>query len=191
HVRGRLGTAAATLPTGDPAVSWRDLDVEIVVTVRRDGDFSWRLSDEQSMLRPSGQASSAAALLTDALSAAHDAGERLPWPAAATNDSLEFRLGLPHAEPTRAGALIAERLRVSIPVFSLAVPWMSPVSVTRPPRIAYPQKLMQAGVNGTIILQYVVNADGRADPGSLRDIWNSPEPYPRGERGQVYRNFIG
>ncbi len=190
HVRAQLPSGGSPLPEGEPAIGWRDLEGEIVVTVGSDGDFSWRVDDSGSLLRPSGQSSPGSELLVRALTAAADAGERLPWPAEATEKPLSFRLQVTHATSTRSGALTPMRLRVSIPIFSLAVPWLSSVTVTRPPRIGYPDNLRRMGMTGTIILRYVVNPDGRADPATLTDLWNSPEPYPSGEMGRVYRSFI-
>jgi hypothetical protein len=195
RVRAMLGAAPTVLPMGEPVVGWRDVHRDVVVTVSRDGDFSWRASDDQPTPRPgestSGSTSSPAAeLVMRALAAAHASGERLPWPAGADADRMEFSLGLVHGQPTREGAIVPPRLRVSIPVFSLAVPWSSPVSVTRPPRIGYPDELARMGISGTIVLEYVVGTDGRADTETLHDVWRSSEPYPRGEMGHAYRGFI-
>lgn len=198
QVRAMLGAAPTALPTGEPVVGWRDVDRSVVVTVRRDGDFSWRASDDESTLRTAGSTTSsatsspAAELVMQALHAAHAAGERVPWPAGADADAdrMEFSLGLSHARPTREGSIVPPRLRVSTPVFSLAVPWHSPVSVTRPPRIGYPDQLVRMGISGTIVLEYVVGTDGRADTETLKDVWQSSEPYPRGEMGHAYRGFI-
>lgn len=190
HVRAALRTADSPLPAGEPAIDWRDLGREIVVTVGRDGGFSWRVDDSGSLLRPGGQSPPDNDLLVQALAAARDSGERLFWPADATVDSLSFRLELSVPTPTRTGALKSTPLRVSIPIFSLAVPWISNVAVTKAARIRYPEVLRQMGMTGTIILRYVVNADGRADPATLSDLWNSPLPYPSGDMGRAYRSFI-
>ncbi len=190
QVRADLRTDISPLPEGEPAISWRDIDREIVVTVVRDGSFSWRVDDSGSLLRSAGEISASSDPVVRALATAHDAGERLFWPADAVGDSLSFRLQLSHAVPTREGALVSAPLRVSIPIFSLAIPWMSPVSVTLPPSVGYPENLLRMGMSGTIVLRYVVNPDGRADPATLTDVWNSPQPYPRGELGRVYRGFI-
>ncbi|MHB1224186.1 MAG: energy transducer TonB [Gemmatimonadaceae bacterium] len=192
RVREMLGAAPTVLPMGEPVVGWRDVDRDVVVTVSRDGDFSWRASDDESTPEPaaSTSVSPAAELVMRALAAAHAAGERLPWPAGADGERLEFSLELSHGQPTREGAIVPPSLRVSIPVFSLAVPWSSPVAVTRPPRIGYPDDLARMGISGTIILEYMVGTDGRVDTETLHDVWRSPEPYPRGEMGHAYRGFI-
>lgn len=190
RVRARLTADAAGLPAGEPVVAWRELDRSVEVTVARDGDFTWRVVPADSLLRPASAPSPAAELVASALAAARAEGERLPWPDGAAGNSIEFRLQFTHATPRLGGAVEPARLRVAIPVFSLAVPWVKPVAVTRPPKIAYPEKLARAGVTGTIILNYVVGADGRVAPGTLSDVWNSPEPYPRGADRQAYRDFI-
>jgi hypothetical protein len=45
-------------------------------------------------------------------------------------------------------------------------------------------------VTASIVLQFVVDTLGKAEPETIRDLWNSDKPRPTGDMGQYYQDFV-
>jgi hypothetical protein len=104
--------------------------------------------------------------------------------------AFELRFERPHVEGA-ARALRPVRVRNPTPAFSLAVPWeRQAAAVPGTVQLRYPTETQRAGYTGLLRLQFVVGADGRAEPGTLRDVWPSGTPRPAGRDGEAYRAFV-
>ena len=189
RARALLGAGADTLPEGEPTITWRELQADVVVTGYRDGRVLWRVErDSGGVERPGG---AAARLLARALGNAQAAGEApFFWPEGLPGDSVVFRLELVRPGVDGSGTVRPIQSRVAIPVFSVAAPREEPVVILRPPRVHYPGAPRSASVVGTVILQFIVDTTGRADVSTLRDVWPADRPRLTGELAGYYREFI-
>ena len=186
-VRAALGAAPGTLPAADSVVGWMDL-TWLSVTLHRDGRFTWR-PHRDGPGTPS-EPRGAARLLASALEQLVAEEHRLFWPDDVAGDSATIEFHLHEAVIRADGAASPPVLRFATPVFSVLSPRMTPVEVIRAPRISYPTTSMRNGAAGTVILDFVVAADGTVEEGSIRDVWPGDRPRLTGELGAYYRAFL-
>jgi hypothetical protein len=120
-----------------------------------------------------------------------DGGPWFLWPDS-TLDSLVFDLKLRVPLVDHEGpAVFVVPVRNGVPVFTVLRPWGESAHVIRPPHVWYPQGLDRSGVEGSLVVQFVVDTNGRADPATVRDLWPSDRPRLTGELGAYYDRFLG
>lgn len=177
-LRGRRDS----LPTGEPLIGWRnDIGGNVAVTAHRDGRATW-----EELLPPPYTDTDAVHTVARALALAPGDGGLLTWSREAGRDSLAIRLALDtHVEPH-----YDRGIGLGFPVFAQRVPEGSrPELLTHPP-LQYPGWLRDMGVMGHVIIEAIIDTEGRAEPGSVRDLW--PAGYPRleGRLEEEYEAFV-
>jgi hypothetical protein len=187
RVRAMLGASEGKLPAGEPAVTWRGLDAELRLTGYRDGRYVWTIGGADTTAR--GRAG--AALLGRALAAVQADGELFAWLDGTPGDSAAFVIALHRPDVDRAGKLTLPKLRLAVPVLSVAAPWDEPAGKIRSnvsPK--YPRRPREMNIVGSVILQFVIDTTGRADMSTVRDLWPRDRPRLTGDFGAAYDEFL-
>jgi hypothetical protein len=184
---------ATTLPPADTLLDARGLRGALRVVARRGGGGApaWRVARGEGLDTLSAD-TAGAALLARALGAAVACREILILDDVMRGDSLAFDLRF--ARPVVEGAarvLRPVRVRNPLPAFSLAVPYETQAAAV-PGSIAlrYPGSAQRTGYEGVVILQFVVGADGRAEPRTIRDLWPPGRPRLVGGNLRAYDTFV-
>ncbi|HEX6537336.1 MAG TPA: hypothetical protein VF041_22330 [Gemmatimonadaceae bacterium] len=187
QLRALLGAAPDSLPSGEPALTWRTLERDytggLTAIVRRHGPLVWRGGAP-------GTDSAAGPLLVRAARAAYPDGMGVIWPDGLAADSAIVRLRVRFPSVDREGRVTTPPVRVGFPVFSILEPWEEPVRAARKKNLDYPTRSEREGAEGTVILQYLVDTTGRADLGTVRERWISDEPRPTGRLARYYEEFV-
>lgn len=186
RIRARLDAQPDSVPAGDAMLAWHEVDEWLVVRLRRDGTFTWwpRGADGASRTPTGG-----AALLARALEEIVAESQQLYWPPGLTGDSAEFELHLHHPYAREDGAVEPMTLRMAAPLVTLPVPPMSAVRPDRAVPAAYPSSAQNGGVEGFVVLQFVVDQNGRVELPTVRDVWPSDRPRLTGDLLRYYEEF--
>lgn len=189
RLRTALGGGAGTLPAADSLMWQMDLAGGLRVTAARDGRVSWRDADA-----PTGVDSSAVSerLLDRALRTLADAGELFVPAELFRGDSLVYELRLVHPERDAGGRQVVRR-RNPAAAFTLSVaPEVQ--AEARPGEIGrnvrYPAQLQAGGFQGHVVVEFVVDSAGRADPATVRDPNAHVTRTLAPELRQAYRDFF-
>ena len=183
RVPGLLGSSPDSLPRGEPAVRWSDLDNGVVVTGHRDGRITWRPAEPMN--------STAAALLGRAVDSAIAGGARFPWDTSMTGDSVRFSIAF--AWPTVDGTKHQHPLdlrQAATPLFSIAYPTLDAV-VSKPGNYppSYPSDARNDSFGGKVVMQFIVDTSGRAVMSTVHDVWKTGRPRLTGSMGRAYDDF--
>jgi hypothetical protein len=137
-----------------------------VLTAHRDGRLTWSpdVEPDQPYLEPS------APLLERTLSAVRDDGERIFFPPDLGTDSVTFRISFQWPRPRPQGGIEPMTVRLAIPVFSLNVPWEKPAVALGKRRPKYPVEPLEGWAEGRVLLQFIVDTNGRAELQTLREL---------------------
>ena len=188
RLRRSLGGDEGSVPTADSVIDWQRLHASLVLSVYSDGRFSWWRDPERvredTAIRPSRQ------LIERALAATQDSGERVYVPDAAIRDSMLFRVFYTYPTVSESGQVGPLPVRLAFPVFTLPLPRMKPALTIREPRVRYPAESRDGGVEGNLILQFVVDTAGRAVMSTVRDVWPSRRPRLTGDLARYYEEFV-
>jgi hypothetical protein len=107
-------------------------------------------------------------------------------------DSATFEIVFAPAMVDQYKKVIKPRVdAVAIPIFSVAFPWergVAPKVGNKGPR--YPVSAREAGAQGTVIMQFLVDSAGHVVESSIRDLWPRDKPQLTGELGKHYRSFV-
>jgi hypothetical protein len=187
-VRSSLSDSITTLPEGEGLLRWRQVGGGIRTAVHRDGRLTWSIPPQRwrtdTLRAPSRQ------VLVQALTAVRDAGGRIAWPAEVPGDSLTFDLKYRWPDVGPDGKLRPLLVRDAVPVFSMAMPWSKPVVVRSPPQVHYPMAAQTQSMEGTVVLEFVVDSTGRAVRETIEERWPSDRPRLTGVSGANYREFL-
>jgi hypothetical protein len=186
RVRKILGAKPGELPMGEPTLSWHAPPGELRVTIHRDGSFSGAMAPAPTRT----DTASGTRLLYQALLEASNEGERVFWPDTATGDSAGFRIVFWSPVPRRDGSPASAPVRFASAAFTMGLPWEEPVSVISMPKPNYPSDSRAGGVQGYLVLRFVVDENGVLDPATLYDEWPRELPPPTGLLKQYYREFV-
>lgn len=189
---------SARVSSADELLPWRQESAALLVTVYRDARYTWRLgppdtsatgSEAFRVPLPVGAIGNRA-LLERTMSATVSDTVRLMLPQALHVDSVTFTVSLFDGAVRENGAALLPPPRFGVPIATIRAPWVEPVQLVsgRPPR--YPDELRRVGLGATILMQFVVDADGRAEPATIRDLWRSSVPRPSGIIGDQYYAFV-
>ena len=171
-------------PQGEPSIPWDSIGRGLLVTWHRDGKLGWRLEDEPDPVEPRGER--AALLIAKALDDAQAAGETfMAWPREFREDSVELRIGFVRPEIDEKGKVHALEAKVAVPMFTVAAPREKRVRVRKWPPQHYPQRLRELGIEGDVMMRFVVDTMGLADVLTIRDI----SPLRSWEASSAFRDF--
>lgn len=184
RLRAAIGDSAGALPRGEPRLTWRALDGQLHVVLYRDGHV--RVVDTLGA-DPSREGLSLVARTAEQVDASP---EPQPWPDGVAADSLPivFRLVAPGFD--REGRVRELSERPLVPVFSVMHPWTEPVRLRHGVPPHYPEKALYGGAEGRVIMRFVVDSSGRADPATVEDSWPANVPRQTGDEGRYYRDFV-
>lgn len=184
RIGAALGDSTDRLPAGDSLHPWRTISRGVTVTVAPDGRFVWgRLRARSEIPSPPAEE-----LVLQALSAAREAGERLPRDTTATTLSIHLALQRPRVRSD--GTVAPVEVTRAVPVVTTVVPREEPVRQLREPRVSYPTTARRGGAHGVIHVRFVVDTTGRVDLDTVSDEWPPHVAYPTGELLSYYRDFI-
>jgi hypothetical protein len=174
------------MPNVDGKLTWYSVPTQIVVIVHADGSERWRVKGAQGDL-------TAARLLGTALDSAIAHGNaRIVWPDGIKADSLMVRLSLAAkyqvTNPARSHFIDSDK---KFAVFTLTEPDLTP-AVVKPgePPPKYPSFNERHRVEGTLLMQMVVDSTGRAEPSSVHDVWPANKPRLDGYEAEYYNWFV-
>ncbi|MFL5563355.1 MAG: hypothetical protein ACJ79K_17960 [Gemmatimonadaceae bacterium] len=209
-----LGSPPPYLPNGEPAVDWRTLGGGLLLTWHRDGRLTWTVRDDSTKSAAPTTALTAAAttaatvtsasastaardpsalarLFGRAIDATVATGEVfLAWPRESQSDSVQFDIDFERARVNEQRKLERPEATLAIPMLSVRAPWETPVRVLRKPaRVDYPFELQQRGVRATVLVSFIVDTTGVADPSTIRDAWPPWRPRLTGQLAKYYDQF--
>lgn len=183
--------SAARLAAADSLLTDRALAGGVRVVARRGGALTWRPTVPR-FADLTASDSAAARLLARAVAAARDSGEIFVPDDVIRGDSLVFVLEHVHQPvtgPTRALGRVP--VRNPAPVFTLPVLWTQQATVVPGTiRPNYPSEMQMRGVEGRVVLGFVINTTGRADPATVRDLHPEVLAALAPELRDAYRQFV-
>jgi hypothetical protein len=178
-----LGAKANVLPSGEPTVTWRGVDLPLHLTAYRDGRIVARAGPQP--------ASTAASLMAKALDSISTAGV-LDWSADSARDSIPFEIHFARPILDSAGHVRPPHVkRAALPLLSMLMPWEAEVSAKRgQPHPHYPDEARREYYEATIILSFSVDTTGYAVESSIHDVWPKEKPRLRGSDLRKYDSFV-
>jgi hypothetical protein len=187
QARTLLGAGPGQLPPGEPDITWRHLDDQLLVVAHRDGRLVWRV---QAPVWRSDQnaGDSGAAHLGRAMEAARRKGESFLWDDALKRDSLTWLVRLEAATLGEGGSVVPPSLRAGFPVFSVLSPPLLAAEIERM-RTNFPMVRVR-GFAGTVRLQFVIDTAGRAIPATIRGVWPPNEARLVGPQSFAYDSLV-
>ena len=187
-------------PVGEPRLTWRNTAKGLNVTWYRDGRLVTRI-DQDRPQQPHVYADSifdkryavGAHLLDSAFAAAKAAGDLyMSWPDIVAADTIAFRLSFVSPTVGADGKLSPAHAAMvaPAPVFTVGAPVEEVATNKKRPSVRYPMQNLDERVSGVLLVKFVVDTNGRADPTTVEDIW--PEGLPRltGDKGRYYDAFL-
>ena len=181
RLRDLLGGRRDTLPTGEPLISWRsDIGGNVVVVAHRDGRATWHV------LPPSSDDTLAVHAMDSAVALAAAQGDMVTWTHEAGLDSAAIRLAFDRDVEPRYSRGVG-------PGFAVFAQRMAPAqrpAVLGHPVPPYPQWLRNAGIGGHLVMEAIIDTLGRAEAGSVRDLWPAGYPRFKGSQEAAYEAFV-
>ncbi len=187
-VRSMLGSPDGELPAGDSVIGWRNVWGTIAVTGTPDGRFTWKIPSSSE--RAAVDSTSALAIVERALKKVAESGELLMWPQDLKRDSVTFNITIHRPLVRQTGVVSPVAVRQAFPMFTLRMPWESPVDIRKGPRIVYPERSRKGGAIGVVRMQFVVNRHGRLEPGTVMEVWPDGVPQPDADVLPFYKAFV-
>lgn len=197
HFRALLGATAGATPAADSVLRWWNASAWVRFVARADGTFHWRSADE--VLRSRGDSGAArstsaereagAELLERALGRMREADEVFYWPDGVEMDSATFVLQVHHPGVGRKGVVAPFEARYAVELFTLPTASETPVEPIKAPRVHFPSSAL-GRADATIVLNFVVDTNGRAVPETIRDVWPVGVPKPTGDLARHYDAFL-
>jgi hypothetical protein len=187
QARALLGAAPGQLPPGEPAITWRHLDHQLLVIVYRDGRLVWKMQPPV-WLSDLSLGDSGAQHLGRALDAALQKGDAFLWEDALKRDSLTWVVRLEPSGLAEDGTVSPPSLRAGFPVFTVLSPVILAADVQRI-RTNFPMVRIR-GFSGTVRLQFVIDTTGRAMPATIRGVWPPNEARLVGPPAFAYDSLV-
>lgn len=169
-LRARLGGSDSTLAPADSFLTWRDLQQASVTLVLSPTGFVWRAdaSTPPGVVR----------LLAPMLDSLMTSPPQVVWPEHVEARAVHVTLTLAVPPFDREGRPVAASpagptvAAMGPPVFTLPHPWHAPAMA--PPgalaSLRYPELVRRAGIEGTLMMEFVIGRDGRVFAPSIRDV---------------------
>ena len=188
RVRTLVGKSETVLADADSAIAWWTVGGEVVVVLRPDGRFTWRVPEWSA--NGDTMSRSSLALLRRAITDVASSGEWITWPDGNKHDSLTFGLSLVAPRVTKDHKVIPVKARQPVAVFTLMVPWEKSVEMLKSPDAWYPNKARNDGAIGMVRLAFLVDKSGRAKPETIKEVFLPGEQRPRGDMADYYNKFL-
>jgi hypothetical protein len=196
RLREILGTHPDSLPVGEPRITWLGLS-DLKLAVRKGAP----LVVDTGWIRTSSTAfdsieHAGTRLIARALQDVRDQqGEPFfLWPDSSTVDSVLVTLTFRRASVDRRGIISPyswKEGRVAFLVFAVHVPWEAQaVAAEGNPSPGYPEDAKHAGREGAVLVQFVIDTTGRADPETIKELWPKRLPRLTGVNEMYYRSFV-
>ncbi len=183
------GLKPGAIPPGEPGITWDSIGRQLAITWYKDGRLAWRPWPDTGV---AASAPAKAALLfgraLDSVQAKREA--LMTWPDGVAGDSLEMLVDFPRPKIDGEGVIKPVRARAAVPVFSVAAPREAAAVVVKPPVTYYPPLLQSWGVEGRVMMEFVVDTTGRADAATIHDLWPSERPRLTGALGAHYQELV-
>ena len=183
NVRTAFGAGSDGPSPGEPRVRWQGVNGEIHLIAHRDGRLIWTAPEGDSLY------TSAIRAVASALRAVTDSGGRLAWPDSIAADSAHFTISLHAPILNRDGFGSSPKLDRAEPLFQVMQPW---IELARPIPGAAPilPQLPKAGWPDAVLpYTFFVDASGRADAGTARELRRADHPPRTGAEGRYYDAF--
>lgn len=90
---------------------------------------------------------------------------------------------------TDTGSIPPKISGVGFDLFSMPLPMQTPLRQLRGPSIRFPEANLATGLGGRVILDFLVDSTGSADPASAREYWPSGSALPTGDAWESYKRF--
>ena len=165
EIRKELGAAADSDANGTPRVGWRGLPVRLRITALGDGPVA-------GVVRGPPADSRASSLVTVAFESARRMGTALmPWRNKTGGEPVVVTLWLYPAVVDPAGQWKHPGPGdTQLTAFWIPLPTHSYSSVLTLAKLRYPKQNQKVGAEGDVTLRFVVDVNGRAEPGSIFDV---------------------
>ena len=175
-----LDDSSGAVPAGEPRLRWQQLDGVLPLVLFRDG--------RRRVVEDAGPFTGAIALVARAQASLSNDSEAdlVPSPGP---DSLLVALRLAWPTVDSAGHPRRPTARPLVPAFTIAYPWVEPVEPLHAVQPSYPSRPRFNNVEGTVVLDFVVDTSGRADPATLRAMWPAGVS-TTGVDATWYRDFL-
>lgn len=187
HVRHLLHGKGEVLPSGEPAITWRQIESQdashsaLQVTVHRESATTF------SITSPAVD-SVAGNMLLRAANEAVAVGEGTFWPSETPGDSMQFAIEF--VLPPLGQAFPVGADRVVFPTFSVRFPAFTPVAITSTSAPEYPPLAKQIKATGVIMVDFDVDSIGQVPTESIKDVWLPGKPRPTGDALAIYNEFL-
>lgn len=178
-----------SLTPGEPRFTWDSIGRGVFITRNRDGRLSWALDENHDPQDRSSE--TLARLFGQALDSVQASGDaNVPWPAQLDADSVVMYVGFERPKVRPLWKVEPVKTTVAFPLFSVAAPMETPVSVLHPPREMYPRTLLYRGVSGNVLMEFAVDTLGRADTLTMHDVWPAGRPRLTGKKASYYGELV-
>jgi hypothetical protein len=182
RLRLLLGGRSDSLPWGEPVITWRnDIGGNVAAILHRNGSLTW-----QELLPMPIPDTLPTRLVARALAAVVAHGEAVAWTSETQRDSVAIWLAFDDKAEGSYGTAVG----FGFPVFALRRPTETRPQVISHGPIRYPEDLKRAGVSGHVIIEAIVDTTGRAERGSLRDLYPAARAPLTGWQLTAYREFV-
>lgn len=186
-LRELAGGTETALAEADSAIWWATLWGEVLVTRRRAGPVTWQVPDWSASADTLPR--SALTLLRKSIEAVVASGESIDLPEG-KGDSAVFGLSLVRPLVTKEGKIVPVKGRRPAPVFTILAPWEQQAEMLRLPELEYSEFARRLGATGAVRLSFVVDKSGRADVGSIKEVFLPGEKRPVGDDRVYADGFI-
>jgi hypothetical protein len=188
QMRKLVDSTRTVMPSADGILHWYSVPAQLVVIVRADGRTSRRI-------KGAGGDSSATRLLTAAFDSALAQGNaRIFFPEGSHTDSILVRLSLTPSYPgsRRNDRAIVPRNRESeFGVFYLTEPDVSfALQKQGAPQPRYPSENERSRIEGDVLMQFVVDSNGRSVPNSFRELMPADKRGLWGDAADQHNAFV-
>jgi hypothetical protein len=184
--RKLLGATGTVVPIADTNFVWYSVPTALTVVAHRNGDMTRRADG-------SGGDSAATLLFTRAFDAARARGAALvEWPDGLADDSALVHLTLwPDYVGDIPEVMAPGATMRKFAVFSLTEPERSPAyPLPNQRQPVYPYENERRRIEGSVLMQFVVDTMGRAEPGSIRELWPAGRPRLGGDSAYSHDEFV-
>lgn len=183
------GLKPGAIPPGEPGITWDSVGRPLAITWHKDGRLTWRPWPDTGLATSA--PAKAALLFGGALDSVQAKRETfMTWPDGVAGDSLEMLVDFPRPKIDGEGVIKPVRARAAVPVFSVAAPREAEPVVVKPPLSYYPPLLQSRGVEGRVMMEFVVDTTGRADAETIHDVWPRERPRLTGALGAHYQELV-
>jgi hypothetical protein len=186
EMRRLLGETGSSVPSADSSFVWYSVPTELTLMSHRNGDLIAR------PIEPAGDYGATLMLVRAFEAARATSGTLIIYPDDFVGDSAAIDLTLSPAgvddiqHRLRPGETIREFM-----VFTLMEPQQSPalpLPNQRPP--SYPAENERSRVEGSVLMQFVVDTTGFVDGSTIHELWPVGEPRLRGDPASAHEAFV-